>query len=639
MRRRSRWRPDGDVELRAGGARAALALILAATASTDVGPAETLPAPSARPQSGIVERVEVREIQVFVTAWPKDGDAARCETLTRDDFALEVDGVPTPILSLLPYEATEAEVSVGPSPTSLPTGFAPVRAPRLSLVILIDEFHHSCPACAARMSCCAGSSTWGGAPILRHAAYETARQMLRESFQPGDRVLLATTAFWPRAETGWLDDPTAALARLDELEQGMRWVTWEQSASHVDNWFPGMISFFRALGQLDGPKEVILPTCHFQLDARSGEEIRELAAVAQENDVVLHTIDLMHCSLISCGMNECCPHEFVGPLAANLGGHRFTVGQGAAGAVSELRRVAGCRFLLSFRPRVGRRGRLGHSLHLTTRRAAEFDLRAPTTFADPGHRPTGQETREAMFLMPELGRGYLADIGIWPLRRANSREWEALAVVRIERPPGAAPVEPPEELIVDVVTWRDGRRAASREVRLRGEQLAPLAAGAGGKTLAVPLRVAPGENNLSVIIDDPASKDGAVRRRRVTIPDLAAAEHGGWWMLADREARLDGVVVPTPTGRISFRVGEAPRLLGLECGEARASAATEGCCTEESSTSSVPAHVRVLATSSGRLAPPSRCRWVVVEPLAPLAPGRWRCADGAPLIEVAESAL
>jgi hypothetical protein len=63
-------------------------------------------------------------------------------------------------------------------------------------------------------------------------------------------------------------------------------------------------------------------------------------------------------------------------------------------------------------------------LHLTTRRAADFDLRAPTTFADPGHRPTGQETREAMFLLPELGRGYLADVGIWPLRRANGREWE-----------------------------------------------------------------------------------------------------------------------------------------------------------------------------------------------------------------------
>jgi hypothetical protein len=299
--------------------------------------------------------------------------------------------------------------------------------------------------------------------------------------------------------------------------------------------------------------------------------------------------------------------------------------------------MAGCRFLLSFKPKVGRRGRVGHSIHLTTRRAAEFDLRAPTTFADPGRRPTGQQTREAMFLMPELIQGYLADVGIWPLRRANSREWEALAVVRIVRPPGATPVELPEELIVDVVAWRDGRRAASREVRLRGEQLAPLAA--GGKTLAVPLRVAPGENNLSVIVDDPASKDGAVRRRHVTIPDLAAAEHGGWWMVAGREARLDGVVVPTPTGRTSFWVGESPRLLGLECGEVRASATAEGRCIEETAARSVPARVRVLATSSGRLAPPPRCRWVVVEPLAPLAPGRWRCAEGATAIEVAEPTL
>jgi hypothetical protein len=618
-----------------------MALVLAATASTGAGPAEAPPTPSVRPPSGIVERVEVREVQVFVTAWPKDGDVARCATLTREDLALDVDGVPTPILSLLPWDETAVEVPVEPSPATPPAEYAPASAPRLSLVVLIDEFHHSCPACAARMSCCEGSSATGGAPILRHDAYETARQMLRESFRAGDRVLIATLAFWPQAETGWLDDPAAALARLDELEQGKRWVTWEQSAAHVDNWYPGMISFFRALGQLDGPKEVIFPTCHFQLDATSGEEIRELGTVAQQNDVVLHTIDLMNCSLtpICPPPQRCCSYDFVGPLAANLGGRRFSKGQGATGAVNELRRVAGCRFLLSFKPKVGRRGRLGHSISLSTRRSAEFDLRAPTTFPDPGRRATGQQTREAMFLMSELGQGYLADVGIWPLRRANGREWDALAIVRIERPPGAAPVELPDELVIDVVAWREGHRAASREVRLRGEQLSPLADGAGGKTLAVPLRVSPGENNLSVIVDDPASKEGAVRHRRVTIPDLGTAERGGWWMVSGREARLEGVVVPTPTGRTTFRVGETPRLLGLECGEPRASAAAEARCTDETSASSVPARARLLVTSSRRIAPPAGCRWLVVEPLEPLPPGRWTCAEGAPVIEVVDPGL
>lgn len=621
--------------MKAARVRAAVALALAAIASIREGPAEAPPpAVPPPPRSGIVEQVEVREVQVFVTAWPKDGDPARCATLTREDFVLDVDGKPTPILSLLPYDETAAEVPVEPAP-----GGPAEPSPRLSLVILIDEFHHSCPACAARMACCEGASATGGGPIQRHAAYETARQMLRESFRAGDRVLIATTAFWPQAETGWLDDPVAALARLDELEQGMRWVQWEQAGAHVDNWYAGMISFFRVLGQLDGPKEVIFPTCHFQLGADSGEEIRELGTVAQENDVVLHTIDLMSCSLIPSPRGGCDPFEFVGALAAHLGGRRFAKGQGAAGAVSELRRVAGCRFLLSFKPRVGRRGRLGHGLSLSTRRTAEFDLRAPTSFADAGRRATGQQTREAMFLMPDLSQGYLADVGIWPLRPANGREWEALAVVRIERPPGAASVEPPDELVVDVVAWRDGREAASREVRLRGEHLAPLAAGAGGKTLAVPLRVGPGENHLSVIVDDPASKQGAVRRFRVTIPDLGSAERGGWWMTAGREARLEGVVVPTPTGRTTFRMGESPRLLGLECGEGRARAETERRCTEESSARSVPARVLVLAPPSARFAPPPRCRWVVAEPLAPLPPGRWRCADGAPAIEIVEPAL
>jgi hypothetical protein len=609
---------------------AAVALLAPAAARPPDPPPPVHPAPP--PDSGLVERVEVWETQVFVTAWPKDGDTARCATLTKEDFALDVDGKPTPIVSFLPYEEVVTEVPVvGVVPTT-------PREPPLSIVILIDEFHHSCPACADRVSCCGGAPSAPGFPILRHAAYESARRMLRESFRPGDRVLVATLAFWPQAETGWLEDSATALARLDELERGMRWVQSHQAVSHVDNWYLGMLSFFRALGRVDGPKEVIFPTCHFQLGAEDAEEIRELGAGAQQNDVVLHTVDLMLCSLRPCEVG-CCLYEFVGPLAANLGGRRFSVGQGAAGAVSELRRVAGCRFLITFKPKVGRRGRIGHSVSLSTRRAAEFDLRAPTTMPDPGTAVRGQVIREAMFLMPDLRQGYLVEAGIWPLRRANRKEWESLAIVRIERQPGSWPSEPPEEIVVDVVAWLDGERADTRELRLRDESLASLLASPKGRTFAVPLRVKPGENNLSVIVHDPASKEGAVRRRRVAVPPLSLAERGGWWIPAGRDARLDGAVIPTPAGSGVFRTSDAPRLLGLECGAASAAENRERHGVDEASGASIPLRVRVLGTTGPRLDPPPSCRWLVVEPLAPLPPGRWSCGEGTPVLEVVDSPL
>lgn len=541
-------------------AQVALVASLVLLAVSPAEPADSPPPAGSKspPDSGLVERVEVREVQLLVTAWPKDGDAARCRTLTKDDFTLEVNGAPTPIVSFLPYQEVETEVPVvGVEP-------AASRDPPLSLVILIDEFHHSCPACALRASCCGGPGI-AGALIGRHAVYETARRMLRESFRPGDRVLVATMAVWPQAETGWLEDPAAALARLDELEQGMRWVGGERAQSHVINWYPGMISFFRALGLVDGPKDVIFPTCHFPLDADDGEEIRELAAVALENDVVLHTVDIMICSLMP-KMRSCQPHEFVGPLAANLGGKRFGASQGAAGAVAAVRRVAGCRFLVSFRPDVGRRGRIGHTVRLATRRRAEFDLRAPTVFADRARRPSAQTVRDAMFLMPDLRQGYLADAGVWPLRRANHKEWESLVIVHVERQPGFSRAGAPEEVIVDVVAWRDDTRPQTGGLRLRGDLLASLRASPMGRTFAFPLRVRPGENNVSVIVQDPASKEGAVWRRRVVVPDLEVADRGGWWIPAGRDARLDGMVIPTPAGSRVFQAGEAPRLLGLECG-------------------------------------------------------------------------
>lgn len=581
--------------------------------------------PTTPPDSGIVEHVEVREIQVQVTAWPKDGDPARCRTLRKEDFILDVDGAPTPIVSFLSMGETVPVIPMEGIPPEEPT-----QTP-LSIVVLIDEYHHSCPMCALRARCCGGGETVTPGAIMRHRVYESARQMLRETFRPGDRVLISTFVFWPIAETGWLEDPAEALEKLDQLERDMRWVREHQAGTHMRNWYDGMMSFFRALGSVDGPKEILFPTCHFPLTADDAEEIRALGAVALENNAVLHTVDVTSCSLIP-GEFGCEPYEFIGPLAANLGGVRFSAGQGSAGAVQTLRTMTGCQFLLSFKPPQTKRGNIGHSVSVSTYRRKEFDLRAPPTFFDAYAKAHTWDLREAMVLLPEFHQGYGTDVVLWPVRPGKKGEWEALALIRIERVQNGEDMPgPPEELVVDVLAWPEGQNPAVRQFRLKGQLLAGLLSGTERKGFAVPMHVKQGVNDFSVIVRDPGSRDGAVIRRRFVVPPTPRENPGEWWVPASGAARVEGKIIPVPKENNRFRVGETPRLLGMACGSGPG---PEPRFIEEKSGLTAPARIFSFSPPGPYLAPPEGCRWQIAEPLAPLAVGRWTLGFSAPVIEI-----
>lgn len=568
------------------------------------------------------ERVEVREVQIPVTVWPRDGDAEACDGLTEDDFLLEVRDVETPIRALLRGEAVFVEGQVGE-----PEGDV---APPLQLVVLIDEFHHSCPACAARRRACDGASAGKlvEAPFGRPVAYAASRRMLREAFREGDRVLLATISLWPMVRTPWLTSREEALAELDRLEGEDLWVRWQFGENHCGNWYEGMLGFVRALGGQPGIKDVLFPTCHFPLGDASWEEIAELGAVAAANDVVLHTVDLEFCPSAASG------GEAIGPLAANLGGFRFRRSQGVAGAVSEIRRIAGCRFLLSFEPGERRDHRIGTRIRVSVLRPG-FDVRAPASFHGPEREETPREVRQALFQLAAFGKKLEIRASVVPRHAFDHGErWRAQAFVRI-RPLEPVPEDArPEKLILDLMTWQKGDDAPfAAQLEIAGDELRRMLGDSAGTMFTLPFEARAGKTYLSAIVHDGEGdpRYAAARRHRLDWPDAREARTRGFLMPASRVAAADAPNRVHALPILGRRVEPGGDLVFLSyaCDPA-GDAVPAG--SERLFRRDGRAVVLMPSGPAGRVPDSARgrCSWVVLIPEQPLGPGEWSLRRGEP---------
>lgn len=582
------------------------ACFLLAFFSASIGFAEK--EPEVRP-SGIVSEVEVRELQVLITAWPKNGEPEACRDLARDDFQLELDGQPAPILGFIPLEPAFFDQPAVPEKR-------PVAPAGMRWVILIDEFHHSCPACAARETeCHGGVGPPPDQPLHRHDAYQSARRMLQEAFRPGDQVLVASIRFWPMAETGWLTDPAAALETLDRLEQNLtNRVSWDRGAAHTNHWFEGMVSFMNALGQVPGPKDLLFPTCHFPLAASDAEEIRQLSAACARNEVVLHTVDITQCGFSM---------SYIGPLAIHLGGQRFSSGQGAVGAAVQVRRVAGCRFLISFRPVPGSHPKLGHDFHISCRKP-EFDLRGPSNIPDPAQEPDPVEVPRELFLLADFQKRLFLDVSLLPQEPGpGSRRWKGLATVQIRRLP--LPDEPalPEKLLLDLVVWQRGGKSVERHHAFTGPALARLLSAEEGHTVAFDLEILSGETQVTAILREEQRKSAfeAVVRRTINLPTVREARRRGLWLPVRRQVRVgqDPLWLPDLNG--TFEPRQPPQVLNWSCETGRQTVGKYlGRFRAEGAAPPIEVRVERLLRGPGE----EGCRWLVGTPLQPLTPGRWQ---------------
>jgi hypothetical protein len=564
-------------------------------------------------ESGLTERVDVREVQILVTVWPEEADASACPALTADDFRVEVRGREVPVKAAVRYAPIVRRYGV---PIDVKTD----EPPPLQLVVLIDEFHHSCPACLRQERYLDLYSKPIEMPIGRHRTYELAREMVREAMRPGDRVMIATLHLWPRVHTPWLEDADEALAVLDQLEQQPLWVQWHFGKAHVDNWYPGMLGFVRALGRYPGVKDVFFPTCHFPLDAESGEEIGELSATAAVNDVVLHTVNIFLQS-----------REIVGPLAANLGGRRFGASQKLGRAVEQVREVAGCRFLISFEPEHVRDHAMGNRVVVTVSRPG-FDVTAPTAFHAPGRETTARQTQQDLFQLDSLEQRIAARVSLLPVSpMKDGRAWRARAFVHVKPLGNVAAEERPERLVIDAMTWkRTSEDPFMARITVQGEQLERLFASRSGAVYALPFEAWSGETYMTAIVHDARARPefASVVREQLGWPTEERAREHGFVLPAHRIATAEKGQLLTSLDR-TWQDPDDTLLLAYSCEPAREDRPPDAY-ARLASDGRDPVSLKVISSWQ----PPrtwrarTGCRWVLLAPEEPLAPGTWALPDG-----------
>lgn len=575
-------------------------------------PAGAADPPAPRPQTppravDLTEQVEVHEVQLDVTLWPTDGDVARCAALTREDIDLTVDGVPTPLTALLPLASPPAPA------TPVAVTRTPDPRPGLSLVVLIDEYHHSCPVCEAALA--PGERPLLGAPLTRDKVYASARRMIREAFHPGDRVLIATYAWWPAAETDWLTDADAAVAALDRLEAAGHWVPPDERAhEHVAFWFEGMLSFVRALGQYPGPKDLLFPTCHFPVSGSNAEELLRLVQAAQASDVTLHTVEVITRS-----------EHLIGPLAANLGGRRFTASQGVAGAVQWIRQALPCRFLLAFKATRGHAGRAGRVVHVDARKPG-FDVRAPFSIAEPGTRLDDKIVRESLFALHHLEHGYVVETSLWPiLPRKGGHAWKALLFASLRRTPGGGPLEGDRrEITADAVAYVKGHPGTALRRVLAKDEARAVQEAHERRTIAFAFDLAAGAVDTTVMVHDSSNALAAVDRRSWSLP--RAKDAAPWWFTSRRQVRIDGAALPVPDADSTYASGEAPRIVGYACPDAPV--VTGRLLRDGGGDDDVPLTLTRIEFPKGWSEGGSGCGWFGTLAPATLAAGAWTFAPG-----------
>jgi len=510
-------------------------------------------------QADYTERVEVRLIQLEVTAWPGDGDFAACHGLTSDDFELSVNGRTRDDFSVdaAGVETTATTAVPGLAATG-PDDADPDPDP-LTLTLFFDLWHLDLFFPAA-YSC--GST--------RHRAFEQAREMVREMLRPGDRLLIVTFAGWPRVHHGWIRDPEEALRVLDRLEVNPTVVTARTEHIRDDALLEGMNGLLLALGRYPGRKELLYLADDFHL--RDVEmRMADLAARAQANRVTVHSVDLVqHCRTVPCLMGglRCTPYRSpvgLGPIASNTGGRLFRSGV-VSEAVARIREVQGCRYVISFPYDAARSKRKRPRVGVRVKRKG-LSLRAPVSFQNPDRPPKEREEQDALFLLPRFGQGLTAEVGLWPLRPdEKGRRWKAMMIARLIREPGAEWPEGLTEIVLDAAAHQGSRMYGQFRRVIRGEELERIRDDERGKLFAFPIDgVRPGEAAVALRAQGGGVEAAANVRATFSVPEPPGTGQARPWFIADRLVRVGDEVTLLPSMDGTMPLDSPALLVGYGC--------------------------------------------------------------------------
>jgi len=503
------------------------------------------------------EEVQVDLVQVEVTVWPKKrDDPALCRDLTVDDFEISVNGRAREISWVDWLGSAEAMQAIEKAPIVDPEN------PPLTMVLFFDLWHIN-----------TFYLLYNTCPVTRPMAFDQAREMVRTQFRPGDRLLLVTFAGWPVVHEGWIRDPAHALRALDRLEVNPQVVSPMQQHPHHQEWIAGMQSLLLALGRYPGRKEMFYLGEDFPFDDVQ-QQVYDLAARAQVNGVTIYAPDLLEscrsvpgpgCPGVSTGGLGCT--EFRRPVAlgyitVNTGGEVFEGAHDLSTSVATVRRMRGCRYLLSF----------------------------PMTRKEHKHSPA--------ILVRTKRKG---------LRRAPGDDW----------PEGLERIE------VEAVAHRGSKVYGKFSKVIEGDELASLSDGQP-RLFIFPLdTIRPGQNTVALRAMGVGGEVAANVRNELDVPRPPQPGQAGPWFLVDRLARVGDTVTVIPALQGVLAQNRGGLIMGYGCqgttpgtGDARL-VALDG---EET----VTITVEWLDASGPSPVPEGHCEWMAGPIDATLGLGLWR---------------
>ena len=623
--------------------QAVVAIVLAAAAASLPGPPGAAgPVPAAGH-----EKVEVRIVQVEVTAVPRD-DRVSCADLSPGDLELTVNGRPRAIAGFDPVGEVRLP-AVTPGQDRRPEG-----PPPLQVVLVFDAMSLQWP-----VPCGADGLISPG--IARHMTIRWARSWVREGMRPGDRVAVVVLGSGVRFVSSWRERPAEVLDVLDALEEDA--AAWPAHLFLLQDgpsslcgfvpmkvpnyWWRAWRDLLTALEQTPGTKQILRlagqPVVSLHGTSSAEFALRSLAARLQAAHAVLHDVDpfVVHCA----GR----PIWARARVSEGTGGEHFVIPRHAA---ERLREIAACRFLLSFpvEPEDEEPG-AARTIRLTDR-TGRFRFRQPGTWEPPRDAPTPGERAASLLLLPELHRGLEAAARVVPLRPdAEGKRWRGVLLARLRwRRDAGLPPTLPDGLVVEMTVLEGSRVVANRVVTLAADEVRTLATDPRGRTWAVPVPLRPGRWYDGAVLAHPpgdwreavlaAGRSrkaepsprivGAWFREGQEVPRLPRPGRPGPLLLVDRLARVGNRIVPAPAFGDEVEAGRTPLFLSWACSRRK-----DGHPRPLEGAALVPLGAPGAA---GAALPPAEipvtfswhpdperpdCGWWMGAPGRPPAPGRW----------------
>jgi hypothetical protein len=573
-------------------------------------------------ESGHRERVRIDLAQIEVTVWPeKESEASLCLDLTADDFEITVNGRARELIAVDWLGSRDAESPTEADSAGLVGGSGAPEPPPLTMVLFFDLWHLD--LFYRRFEC----------PMTKALAFEQARELVRDEFRTGDRLLLVTFAGWPRVHEGWIRNPVHAMRALDRLEVSPQVLSTRTEHSHHQEWIGGIKSLMLALGRYPGRKEVFYLADDFRFDDVA-LQVFDLAARAQANEVTMHAVDLLAtcrsvpgpgCPDMPYGGLGCTDFRMpiaLGYVAANTGGALFDGGETIADSVNAVRRMRGCRYLLSFPITKKKRKHAPKTIVRVKRKGV--GLQYPSSFGNPRLEPTERERQDALFLLPRFGRGIHAEVGLWPLRPSGKRNrWRGVMIARVSR----APEDPwPDGLTrIELEAIAHTRSVVYEKFRMaiEGEELGRFRD--GDKRLFVfPLdRIRPGPNTSVLHASGIGGEVTSNVRTEIDVPEPPGPGEAGPWFLVDRPARVGKTITVVPALDGVLALGRGGMIVGYGCREFETEVGG-GRLVALDADRIVPIPVDWLDAEDGETESEEPCGWLAGRIEPDLGQGLWR---------------